>query len=210
MTVKKKVTWILAVALSAAVFAIVFFSVRGIPDGSYIRASGIRNGAPQWRFHLTEEITDVYIRTSYYKDGEFVIDASDIREDADRFLSLSLLPSWENELLREFRLDMRTTHKPSLVQFAWTYSFGMRSESWHIMSLTNRFPDVGSQYQWSWLQAREPIAVKKGSTIMLMNIAFDDCPVIDLGRDYIKNPAPLSTLLEGDKGDRIIIEVYFE
>lgn len=209
---KKPQTKAAAVFLVAviAIFAAVFAFAGSLPIGeSYMRSSSIGTGAPAWRFHLEEDITAVYIRHSYYKDGEFLT-YSESREDADRLLSLSFMPSWENVSERKLRLEEHVTYKPSFLQFASTYSFGTKQEGIWTMLLNTHFPNVDSNYGWSWLQTREPISIKKGETVILMNIAFGDAVVFGLSEGLGTNPELIPALMKEDTGYRIIFEAYFE
>ena len=52
--------------------------------------------------------------------------------------------------------------------------------------------------------------MKKGVPITLMNIAFGDCAPFELDRELALNPAHLPDLLEGEVGNRIVIEAYLE
>ena len=78
------------------------------------------------------------------------------------------------------------------------------------MSLNTHFPNVDSEYGWSWLQTREPISIKKGDTVILMNIAFGDATIFGLSEGLGTNPELISALMKEDTGYRIIIVAYFE
>ncbi len=205
---KPKPLLVIALTLAAiALYMTVFFIVRGVPEGSYVRTSGM--GAPTWHFQLEEDITDMYVRHSYYKDGEFIT-YGESRYDTDRLLSYSLDIGWKDVSLREFYMDTTARYTPSLRHFAGTYSFGTKQEGLLTMSLYNQFPDIESEYRFSALRSTMPISVKEGVPIMLMNIAFGDCTPFEVDSELARNPAHLAELLENDVGNRIIIEAYFE
>ncbi|MBQ3548738.1 MAG: hypothetical protein IJA33_02535 [Oscillospiraceae bacterium] len=205
---KPKPLLVIALILAAIVlYLAVFFIVRGVPEGSYVRTSGM--GAPTWHFQLEEDITDMYVRHSYYKDGEFIT-YGEGRYDTDRLLSYSLDIGWEDVSLRHFRMEETAKFTPSLRHFAWTYSFGTKEKQQTTMVLHNQFPDIEAEYHFSALRSSSPIPVKKGVPITLMNIAFGDCVPFELDRDLALNPAHLADLLEDDVGNRIVIEAYFE
>ena len=205
---KPKPLLVIALILAAIVlYLAVFFIVRGVPEGSYVRTSGM--GAPTWHFQLEEDITDMYVRHSYYKDGEFIT-YGEGRYDTDRLLSYSLDIGWEDVSLRHFRMEETAKFTPSLRHFAWTYSFGTKEKQQTTMVLHNQFPDIEAEYHFSALRSSSPIPVKKGVPITLMNIAFGDCVPFELDRDLALNPAHLADLLEDDVGNRIVIEAYIE
>ena len=205
---KPKPLLVIALILAAiALYLAVFFIVRGVPEGSYVRASAM--GAPTWHFQLEEDVTDMYVRHSFYKDGE-LITYSEGRCDTDRLLSYSLDIGWKDVALREFYMEETARFTPSLRHFASTYSFGTKNEGLWTMRLYNQFPDVEAEYRFSALRSTSPIPVKKGVPITLMNIAFGDCAPFEMDRELALNPAHLTDLLEGDVGNRIIIEAYFE
>ena len=205
---KPKPLLVIALILAAiALYLAVFFIVRGVPEGSYVRASAM--GAPTWHFQLEEDVTYLYVRHNYYKDGEFIT-YGEGRYDTDRLLSYSLDIGWEDVSLRHFRMEETARFTPSLRHFAWTYSFGTKEKQQTTMVLHNQFPDIESEYHFSALRSTTPIPVKKGVPITLMNIAFGDCVPFELDRELALNPAHLTDLLEGDVGNRIIIEAYFE
>lgn len=205
---KTKPLLVIALILAAiALYMAVFFIVRGVPKGSYVRTSGM--GAPTWHFQLEEDITDMYVRHSYYKDGEFIT-YGEGRYDTDRLLSYSIDIGWEDVSLRHFRMEETARFTPSLRHFAWTYSFGTKEKQQTTMVLHNQFPDIESEYHFSALRSAMPITVKEGVPIMLMNIAFGDCTPFEVDTELARNPAHLANLLENDVGNRIIIEAYFE
>ena len=205
---KPKLLLVIALILAAiALYLAVFFIVRGVPEGSYVRASAI--GAPTWHFQLEEDITDMYVRHSYYKDGEFIT-YGEGRCDTDRLLSYSLDIGWKDVALREFYMETTARFTPSFRHFASTYSFGTKNEGLWTMRLYNQFPDIEAEYRFSALCSTTPIPVKKGVPITLMNIAFGDCAPFEMDRELALNPAHLTDLLENDVGNRIIIEAYFE
>ena len=208
MKEKPKPLLVIALILAAiALYLAVFFIVRGVPEGSYVRASAM--GAPTWHFQLEEDVTDMYVRHSYYKDGEFIT-YGEGRYDTDRLLSYSIDIGWEDVSLRHFRMEETAKFTPSLRHFAWTYSFGAKEKQQTTMVLHNQFPDIESEYHFSALRSSSPIPVKKGVPITLMNIAFGDCTPFEVDTEFARNPAHLTDLLENDVGNRIIIEAYFE
>ena len=199
---------LLAIALILAAIALylaVFFIVRGVPEGSYVRASAM--GAPTWHFQLEEDVTYMYVRHNYYKDGEFIT-YGEGRYDTDRLLSYSIDIGWKDVSLRHFRMEETARFTPSLRHFAWTYSFGTKEKQQTTMVLHNQFPDIEAEYRFSALRSTTPIPVKKGVPITLMNIAFGDCVPFELDTELA--PALLTDLLENDVGNRIVIEAYFE
>ena len=205
---KPKPLLVIALILAAiALYLAVFFIVRGVPEGSYVRASA--TGAPTWHFQLEEDVTDMYVRHSYYKDGEFIT-YGEGHYDTDRLLSYSIDIGWKDVALREFYMETTARFTPSLRHFASTYSFGTKQEGLLTMRLYNQFPDVEAEYHFSALRSTTPIPVKKGTPITLMNIAFGDCAPFEMDRELALNPAHLTDLLEGDVGNRIVIEAYFE
>lgn len=205
---KPKPLLVIALILAAiALYMTVFFIVRGVPEGSYVRTLGM--GAPTWHFQLEEDITDMYVRHSYYKDGEFIT-YGESRYDTDRLLSYSLDIGWKDVALRKFYMDTTARYTPSLRHFAGTYNFGTKQEGLLTMSLYNQFPDIESEYHFSALRSAMPITVKKGVPIMLMNIAFGDCTPFEMDSKLALNPAHLAELLENDVGNRIVIKAYFE
>ena len=205
---KPKPLLVIALILAAiALYLAVFFIVRGVPEGSYVRASAM--GAPTWHFQLEEDITDMYVRHNYYKDGEFIT-YGEGRYDTDRLLSYSIDIGWEDVSLRHFRMEETAKFTPSLRHFAWTYSFGAKEKQQTTMVLHNQFPDIEAEYHFSALRSTSPIPVKKGVPITLMNIAFGDCAPFEVDTEFARNPAHLTDLLEGDVGNRIVIEAYFE
>ena len=192
------------------IFAVVFTFTGAVPVGeSYIRNSTAGGRSPAWQFYLEEDITDVYIRTSLYKDGEFVI-YSDKRENADSLLSLRLEPYWGDREKGEFRFDFHYEYKPNLLLFASEYTFGTKDDGWYTMSLKERFPDIAEDYTCSWLQGREAITFEKGDSVMLMNIAFGDNATLIFDGDLAKNPGLISSTMDNDEDVRIIVEAYFE
>ena len=205
---KPKPLLVIALILAAiALYLAVFFIVRGVPEGSYVRASAM--GAPTWHFQLEEDVTDMYVRHSYYKDGEFIT-YGEGRYDTDRLLSYSIDIGWEDVSLRHFRMEETARFTPSFRHFASTYSFGTKQEGLLTMRLYNQFPDIEAEYRFSALRSTSPIPVKKDVPITLMNIAFGDCAPFELDRELALNPAHLTDLLEDDVGNRIVIEAYFE
>ena len=205
---KPKPLLVIALILAAiALYLAVFFIVRGVPEGSYVRASA--TGAPTWHFQLEEDVTDMYVRHSYYKDGEFIT-YGESRCDTDRLLSYSIDIGWKDVALREFYMEETARFAPSFCHFASTYSFGTKQEGLLTMRLYNQFPDIESEYHFSALRSTTPIPVKKGVPITLMNIAFGDCVPFEMDRELALNPAHLTDLLEGDVGNRIVIEACFE
>lgn len=203
----KPLLFIALILAAIALYMAVFFIVRGVPKGSYVRTSG--TGAPTWHFQLEEDITDMYVRHSFYKDGE-LLTYSEGRYDTDRLLSYSLDIGWKDVALREFYMETTARYTPSLRHFAGTYSFGTKDEGLWTMRLYNQFPDIASEYHFSALRSAMPITVKEGVPIMLMNIAFGDCTPFEVNTELARNPAHLADLLENDVGNRIIIEAYFE
>ena len=205
---KPKPLLVIALILAAiALYLAVFFIVRGVPEGSYVRASA--TGAPTWHFQLEEDVTDMYVRHSYYKDGEFIT-YGEGRCDTDRLLSYSIDIGWKDVALREFYMETTARFTPSFRHFASTYSFGTKNEGLWTMQLYNQFPDVEAEYHFSALRSSSPIPVKKGVPITLMNIAFGDCAPVEMDRELALNPAHLTDLLEDDVGNRIVIEASFE
>lgn len=208
MKEKPKPLLVIALILAAiALYMAVFFIVRGVPKGSYVRTSGM--GAPTWHFQLEEDITDMYVRHSYYKDGE-LLTYSESRYDTDRLLSYSIDIGWKDVALREFYMETTARYTPSLRHFAETYSFGAKNEGLWTMRLYNQFPDIESEYHFSALRSAMPTTVKEGVPIMLMNIDFGNCTPFEVDSELALNPAHLASLMENDVGNRIIIEAYFE
>ena len=110
---------VIALILAAiALYLAVFFIVRGVPEGSYVRASAM--GAPTWHFQLEEDVTYLYVRHSYYKDGEFIT-YGESRYDTDRLLSYSTDIGWKDVALREFYMETTARFTPSFRHFASTW-----------------------------------------------------------------------------------------
>lgn len=206
---KKPQTKTAAVFLVAviAIFAAVFAFAGSLPLGeSSIRHSAARMNIPAWRFHFTEDITDVYIRVYYYRDGESVI-ISDCREDAKYLRGITLDVGWEDIAENKFRIDTHYTKKPHWGLFAAGYGLHLEEDTQLITDLDGKLGEgfEAACTSWSNLQLREPLVIKKGDSVPLMGIYFGDI-------HFMTNPIDkkLPPDIEKKLTSYIIIDAYFE